>query len=174
MTLKHTPFVAACGLLFLTLSACQPTAQSKGDSKSQFKDDSEAEFIVNSAGKNGVPGFTPHGWGWKPGSHVEISLFNEPDGQGKANPSWKKILDETVDASSLFGLSSNPPFYPVRRTLCGNPPARQFMLVMAKNMDTGKIRMRPLPIDLYFTFQPCPHSGVANPQMPPETPPPGR
>jgi hypothetical protein len=45
---------------------------------------------------------------------------------------------------------------------------------MAKNMDTGKIRIRPLPIDLYFTFQPCPHSGVAIPQTPPQTQPPGR
>ena len=90
MTLERAPFAAACGLFFLTLSACQPTAQGKGDGKTEFKDDSEAEFLVSSAGKNGVPGFTPQGWGWKPGSRVEISLFNEPDGQGKASPSWKK------------------------------------------------------------------------------------
>ena len=170
MTLKRAHFAAAFGAVLLTLSACQPTDQSKGDSKSGFDDDSEAEFIVSSAGKDGAPGFTPQGWGWKPGSRVEISLFNEPDGQGKANPSWKKILDETVDASSLFGLNSNPPFYPVRRTLCGQPAPRQFMLVMAKNMDTGKIRIRPLPIDLYYTFQPCPHAGAGNPQMPPQAP----
>ena len=174
MTLKRALFVAACGPFYVALTACQPTAQSKGDSKSEFKDDSEAEFLVSSAGKNEVPGLTPQGWGWKPGSRVEISLFNEPDGQGKANPNWKKILDERVDASSLFGLSSNPPFYPVRRTLCGNPAPRQFMLVMAKNMDTGKIRIRPLPIDLYFTFQPCPQSAVAIPQTPPQAQPPSR
>ena len=175
MTLKRALLIAAGGPLLLALAACQPTSQSKGDSKSQFNEDSEAEFIVSTADKNGAPGFTPQGWGWKPESRVEISLFNEPDGQGKANPNWKKILDETVDASSLFGLSSNPPFYPVRRTLCGNPPPRQFMLAMAKNMETGKIRIRPLPIDLYFTFQPCPHSGAAMPQMPPpQAPPPER
>ena len=98
MTLKRALFAAACAHLCLALTACQPTAQSKDDSKAGFKDDSEAEFLVGSADKNGVPGFTPQGWGWKPGSRVEISLFNEPDGQGKANPSWKKILDETVDA----------------------------------------------------------------------------
>ena len=178
MVLKGALFVAAGVPLFLALAACQQTDQGKDDGKSaskpEFKDDSEAEFLVATADKNGVPAFTPQGWGWKPGSRVEISLFNEPDGQGKANPSWKKILDETVDASSLFGFSANPPAYPVRRTLCGNPPPRQFMLVMAKNMDTGKIRIRPLPIDLYFTFQPCPNSRGANPQEPAQIPPPRR
>src|SRR4029453_18757298 len=107
MTLTRAFFVAACAPLFLALTACQPTAQSKGDSKSEFKDDSEAEFLVSSADKNGVPGFTPQGWGWKPGSRVEISLFNEPDGQGRANPSWKKILDETGDPSALLGFRAN-------------------------------------------------------------------
>ena len=42
MTLKRALFIAACAPHFLALTACQPTAQSKGDSKSQFKDDSEA------------------------------------------------------------------------------------------------------------------------------------
>jgi hypothetical protein len=158
MTLMRALFVTACGPLVLTLTACQPASQST--------DESESELLVSSAGKGGVPGFTPQGWGWKQGSRVEISLFNEPDSQGKANPNWKKILDETVDPLSMFGFSSNPPFYPVRRTLCGNPAPRQFMLVMAKNTDTGKLRIRPLPVDLYFTFQPCPHSGVAMPQAP--------
>ena len=159
MTLNRALFWTACGPLFLTLIACQPAAKSSGDD--------DPEFLVSSAGKNGVPGYTPQGWGWKPGSSIEISLFNEPDAQGKANPSWKKIADEKVDPSTMFGFSAKAPFYPVRRTLCGQPAPRQFMLVMAKNTDTGKIRMRPLPVDLYFTFQPCPHSGVA-PQPQPQ------
>ena len=54
MTLQRTLFVAVCGPLFLTLSACEPTAQNKGEGKSEFKDDSEAEFIVSSAGKDGA------------------------------------------------------------------------------------------------------------------------
>lgn len=167
MTSKRALFIAACGPLFMMIiTACQPA--------SDKMEDSEAEFLMSSAGKGGAPGFTPQGWGWKPGSRVEISLFNEPDSQGKPNPNWKKILDETVDPSSMFGFSSDPPFYPVRRTLCGNPAPRQFMLAMAKNTDTGKTRMRPLPVDLYFTFQPCPHSGSAVPQPPPPAPPPAR
>lgn len=184
MTLKRTLFLAACGPLLLTLAACQPpdkSAKGSGSAGSGIggDTDSDPEFMVTSAGKNGAPGFTPQGWGWKPGSKVEISLFNEPDGQGKPNPSWKKILDETVETSTMFGFNDKAPFYPVRRTLCGNPPPRLIMLAMAKNTDTGKIRMRPLPVDLYFTFQPCPHSGAApqaggQPQLQPpqEQPPP--
>ena len=161
MTSKRALLLAACGPLLLALAACQPASKGMEDS------DSDPEFLVSSAPKNGVAGFTPQGWGWKPGSKVEISLFNEPDGQGKANASWKKILDETVEDSTMFGFSDKAPFYPVRRTLCGNPPPRHVMLAMAKNTDTGKIRMRPLPVDLYFTFQPCPHSGAAPQVQPP-------
>ena len=178
MTLKRALILTACGPLLLTLAACQPSGKGKSDeaksdeAKSALSaDDADPEFLVSSAGKNGVPGFTPQGWGWKPGSKIEISLFNEPDGQGKANPTWKKILDEKVEPSTMFGFDVNPPFYPVRRTLCGNPPPRQIMLVMAKNADTGKIRMRPLPVDLYFTFQPCPHSAAAPPPQEPQPPP---
>ena len=167
MTSKRALLLAACGPLLLALAACQQAGKNTDG-------DADPEFMVSSAGKNGVPGFTPQGWGWKPGSKVEISLFNEPDGQGKANASWKKILDETVEDSTMFGFNSNPPFYPVRRTLCGNPPPRQIMLAMAKNTDTGRIRMRPLPVDLYFTFQPCPHSGVAPQVQPQPQPPPQR
>jgi hypothetical protein len=162
MTLKRALFVTACGPLFLAAIACQPASDNM--------EDSEAELLMSNAGKGGAPGFTPQGWGWKPGSKVEISLFNEPDSQGKPNPSWKKILDETVDTSTMFGFSADAPFYPVRRTLCGNPAPRQFMLAMAKDTKTGRTRMRPLPVDLYFTFQPCPHSGVAVPQAAPPPP----
>lgn len=167
MTLKRTHFVAACGPFVLMLTACQQAGQKSADG------DADPEFLIGSAGKAGVPGLTPQGWGWKPGSKVEISLFNEPDSQGKPNASWKKILDETVEPSTMFGFSDKAPFYPVRRTLCGNPAPRQMMLVMAKNTDTGRVRMRPLPVDLYFTFQPCPHSGVTPPpdQSQPQPPP---
>ena len=83
MTLKRALFLTACGPLLLTIIACQPASDNM--------EDSEAELLMSNAGKGGAPGFTPQGWGWKPGSSVEISLFNEPDSQGKPNPSWKKI-----------------------------------------------------------------------------------
>jgi hypothetical protein len=171
MTRKCALFFTTLAPLWMMTAACQPAS----DKEENGEVDSDPEFLMSSAGKNGAPGYTPQGWGWKPGSSIEISVFNEPDSQGKPNPTWKKILDEKVEPSTMFGFSADAPFYPVRRTLCGNPAPRQFMLAMAKNMDTGKTRMRPLPVDLYFTFQPCPGTGApgaASPQPPPPAQPP--
>jgi len=149
MSVRRYVLLATCVPLFLTLTACPPGLQTA--------DETSSDFFVASAGQGGTSGYTPQGWGWKPGSHVEISIFNEPDGPGSASTSWKKILDETVDPTSLFGFNAGAPFYPVRRSICGNPEQGQFLVAMAKNTNTGKIRMTKVPVDIYFTFQPCPH-----------------
>lgn len=139
------PFLAAVCVSLLTLTACPP---------GQSTDDSESGFFVVSAAP-GLAGYKPTGWGWKPNSKLEISIWNEPDGPGSASTQWKKILDETVDPSSLFGFNSGAPVYPVARSICGNPANGQTVLIMAKSLTTGKIRMFQAPADIYFTFQPC-------------------
>lgn len=118
-------------------------------------DPSESNFFVASAGQSGVSGYLPTGYGWQPNSQLEISIWHEPTGPGSVSSEWKKILDVTVDASSMFGFNSGAAFYPVRRSICGAPEASQTVLFMAKSKTTGKIRMRETPADLYFTFQPC-------------------
>lgn len=147
MSPKRPLLVAVCVSLLFSLTACLP---------GQSTDDSQSDFYVSSAGQGGVSGYLPTGYGWKPNSKLEISIWNEPDGPGSASTQWKKILDENVDASSLFGFNSGAPFYPVRRSICGTPENGQTILFMAKSLTTGKIRMRQVPADLYFTFKPCP------------------
>jgi hypothetical protein len=145
MVRKRLFLTAAYSSLFLTLTACPPGQSSEP----------QADFYISSAGQSGVSGYLPNGYGWTPGSKVEISLWHEPDGPDSASTQWKKILDENVDNIGMFGFNSGAPFYPVRRTICGTPVQGQTMLAMAKNVNTGTIRMRQIPVDLYFTFQPC-------------------
>jgi hypothetical protein len=144
MSPKRPLLAAVCVSLLFSLTACPG-----------WTDNSNSDFFVTTSGQGGVSGYLPTGWGWKPNSKVEISIFNEPDGPGSANTQWKKILDENVGADSLFGFNSGAPFYPVRRNICGNPENGQTAVFMAKNVTTGQIRMRQVPVDLYFTFQPC-------------------
>lgn len=145
MTWKHVLFATVSGSLFLTLTACD-----------RVSDDSQSSFYVESIGRHGVPGFTPTGWGWKPLSKVSIDIFDEPNGPDSASSEWKHILDETVDSNSLFGFPPpEPPFYAVKRSICGNPIPNQTMVFMAKNLTTGRIQMVRVPVDQYFTFQPC-------------------
>lgn len=146
MRQKRVLLAAVFVSLFLALSTCSPW-QSTGDF--------EAGLFVTSSGQNGVSGYLPTGWGWKPNSKVEISIWNEPDGPGSASTEWKKILDETVGDSGLFGFTPRAPFYPVRRSICGTPENGQTLVFMAKSLTTGRITMRQVPADLYFTFQPC-------------------
>ena len=135
-------FASLCGLLFLTLTACQPAI-----------DESQANFFVASTGRQ--PGYYPQGGGWKPNSKVSISLWNEPDGPGSASTDWKHLFDVDVDSNGMFGYSSSSPFYPVRRSICGNPENGQTVVFMAKSLTTGKILMYRPGADIYFTFQPC-------------------
>jgi hypothetical protein len=130
--------------LLASLAGCQPSA-----------DQSESNFFVTSAGHAGMSGYLPTGYGWQPNSQLDISIWHEPTGPGSVSSEWKKVLDVTVDASSMFGFDSGAAFYPVRRSICGNPEPGQMVLFMAKSKTTGKIRMRETPADLYFTFQPC-------------------
>jgi hypothetical protein len=142
------PFLAVvCVSLLFSLTACPP---------GQSTDDSQSDFFVQLDQQGGVSGYLPTGWAWQPNSKVEISIWNEPDGPGSASVQWKKILDENVDATSMFGFNSGAPFYPVRRSICGNPEIGQMVVFMAKSLTTGKIRMSRVPADIYFTFQPCP------------------
>jgi hypothetical protein len=146
--LPKRPFlVALYGSLLFGLTACLP---------GQSSDDGQAGFFVASAGRGGVSGHLPTGYGWKPNSKVEISIWNEPDGPGSASTRWKKIFDENVGADWLFGFDAGAPFYPVRRSICGTPEDGQAMVFMAKSLTTGTIRMHRVPVDLYFTFKPCP------------------
>ena len=144
MSTKLPLLAAMCVYLLFGLSACP-----------QSTDDSRSDFFVTATGQGGVSGYLPTGWGWKPNSKIEISIWNEPDGPGSASTQWKKILDVNVGADSMFGFNSGAPFYPVRRTICGNPENGQTLVFMAKNLTTGRFQMRQVPADLYFTFQPC-------------------
>jgi hypothetical protein len=146
MSAKHPLRLAVWVPVIFSLTACIP---------GQSADDRQSDFFVTSNGQGSVSGYTPTGWGWKPNSKIEISIWNEPDGPGSASTQWKKILDETVDSSWLFGFNSGAPFYPVRRSICGAPENGQTLVFMAKSLTTGNIRMRQVPADLYFTFKPC-------------------
>jgi hypothetical protein len=117
--------------------------------------DSDSDFYPNVVFQGGVSGYAPTGWKWVPSDKVEISIWNEPDGPGSTSTQWKKILDEHVDANTMFGFQSGAPFYPVRRSLCGNPVDKQVVFFMAKSTTTGRIQIRTQPADLYYTFQPC-------------------
>lgn len=147
MSPNRSLFVAACGFLLLSLTGCPP---------GKVPEDTQADFFVSSTGQGGVSGYLPTGWGWKPGSKVEISIWHEPNGPGSVSSDWKKILEENADNSGMFGFNYGAPFYPVRRNICGNPENGQTLLFMAKSLTTGSVRMRQVPADLYFTFRPCP------------------
>lgn len=142
LSISSLLLASLCGLLFLTLTACQPAV-----------DDPQSTFFVASAGPK--PGYYPQGWGWKPNSKVSISLFNEPDAPGSASTEWKHLFDVDVDSSGMFGFSSSPPFYPVRRAICGNPENDQKVVFLAKSLTTGKVQLYRPGADIYFTFQQC-------------------
>jgi hypothetical protein len=135
---------AACGCALLGLTACERSPS-----------DYAADFFVTSTGQGQVSGYTPQGWGWKPNSKVSIQLWAEPDGRGGASTDWKHLFDVDVDSSSLFGFTGNAKFYPVKRTICGNPENGQTVVFMAKSLSTGKFVLRRVPADIYFTFKPC-------------------
>ena len=142
------PFLAAVSVyLLFGLSACPPGQT----------EEIRADFWAGAVGRAGVTnGFSATGWGWKPNSKVEISIWHEPDGPGSARAEWKKILDENVDSDGTFGFKPGAPFYPVYRTICGNPEPGQKILFMAKNPTTGTIRMIQFEFaHIYFTGQPC-------------------
>jgi hypothetical protein len=146
MSRKRLFAASLWAFLLFGISACGPQGSS---------DDSQADFYVSLAGQSGVNGYLPNGYGWKPNSQVEISIWNEPEGPGRTNNAWKKILDENVDASSMFGFGQGAPFYPVTRSICGNPEEGQTVLFMAKSLTTGRMRMRQVPAHIYYTFRPC-------------------
>lgn len=145
MSIQRKLLACASALWLVGLAGCQPTSN----------DDKDAEFFVASNGQGGVNGYTVQGWGWKPGDTVEVKIWHEPDGPGSALGEWKKLFDAKVDSTSLFGFSGSATFYPVRRWICGNPENGQFLLAMVKSTTTNRIRMRQVPVDIYFTFQPC-------------------
>ncbi len=138
MALKRTLLIIACSSLLLA-ATCPPSPAGEAH-------DAQADFFVAA----GMPGYTPQGYGWKPGSIVRIEVFDEPDGSG----GWKHLFDVSVDSNGMFGFNSGAKSHPVRRTICGSPVSGQTVVFMAK-ADTGRIRMRNVPADLYYTFQPC-------------------
>ena len=144
MYLKLPLLTTVCVSLLFSLSACPPAP---------LPDDSQARFDVTGTGQHGVSGYTPTGWGWKPNSKVEISIWDEPGGDGH----WKKILDENVNADGMFGFEPGPaPFYPVEPKICGNGELDQTVVFMAKSLTTGKIEMDRVTAGFYFTHRPCP------------------
>lgn len=145
MLIHRKSLTFALALLMCGLAGCQPTSN----------EDLNAEFFFASNGQGGVNGYTVTGWGWKPGDKVEVKIWHEPDGPGSAAGQWKKLFDANVDSSSLFGFAGTATFYPVRRSICGSPENGQFMLAMVKSLTTNRLRMRQIPVDIYFTFHPC-------------------
>jgi hypothetical protein len=141
MSIRRCLLAVAGASLLLSLAGCSP-------------DDSHAEIFPASAGQGPSNGYKVQGWGWKPGSKVSISMFNEPNGPGSASTEWRHLFDVTADANGMFGFSSNGSFHPVNRNICGNPENGQVAQFMAK-ADTGTIRLRQGPVDIYFTFKPC-------------------
>ena len=135
----------ASALLLAGLAGCQPTSN----------DDRDADFFAASNGWSRMNGYTVQGWGWKPGDQVEVKVWHEPNGPSSAAPQWKKLFDVNVEPTSLFGFSGGSSFYPVNRGICGTPENGQTMLMMVKSLNTNRIRMRQVPVDIYFTFQPC-------------------
>jgi hypothetical protein len=128
--------------LLLSLAGCPaPTA-----------DDAQADIFPASAGHAGN-GYQVQGWGWKPGSKVSISMFDEPGPNGSASE-WHHLFDVTADANGMFGFSSGSAFHPVTRNICGQPEQGQVASFQAK-ADTGRIRVKQGPVDIYFTFKPC-------------------
>lgn len=146
MNQKRLLLLALCAFGLFGLPGCMPP---------QAADESAADLYVTWAGQGGVSGYLPTGYGWRPSSKIEISIWGEPDGRGSASTEWKKILDEVPDGSTLFGFNPGAPFYPVRRSICGAPEQGQTMVFMAKSLTTGTVRMHRVPVDLYYTFQPC-------------------
>lgn len=142
MPTKRTLLAAVCSAVLLSLTGCLP---------GQVRDDRDASFFVTHGGE----GYQPTGYGWKPNTKVEFSVWNEPDGRGSASTQWKRVLEVNVDGLGMFGFNSGAQVYPVRRTICGTPEQGQTMVFMAKSLATGTVRMRQSPVDLYFTFQPC-------------------
>ncbi len=148
MNVKRILPALICLPMMITLAGCPV--------KRTNYDDSDSNFFVSVTHQNRVQGYLPTGSGWKPGSKVEISLFNEPNGTGGVNQVWRRLFTVTVDPSSMFGFNQGAPFHPVRRIQCGVIPNNQTVVFLAKNLDTGKIRMQHVLADLYFTFNPCP------------------
>ena len=146
MNQKRLLLLASLAFLLIGLPGCMPP---------QTADESGADLYVTWAGQGGVSGYVPTGYGWRPSSKIEISIWGEPDGPGSASTEWKKVLDEVPDSFTMFGFNSGAPVYSVRRTFCGQPEQGQTMVFMAKSLTTGTIRMHRVPVDLYFTFQTC-------------------
>ncbi len=122
--------------------------------RSSNSDHSESTFFVGISMENRVSGFRASGWGWKPGSRIEIRVHNEPTATGGVTGTWKKLFTVTVDADSMFGLNPTATFYPVARLACGHPHGQTVMFT-ATNLDTGRLRVQHVPADLYFSFNPC-------------------
>jgi len=149
MSPKRPLLVAACVGLLFSVTGCLP---------GQSSEDPYADFFVDTAGPGqaGMEVYRPRGYGWKPNSKVEFSIWNEPDGRGSASTQWKKIFDVNVDATGMFGFNDAAAVYPVRRSICGNPETQQTMVFMARSPTTGTVRMHQSPVDHYFTLRPCP------------------
>jgi hypothetical protein len=145
MSRRSLLLASVCVALLFSLTAC-------------WNDNSPSNLYVASA-YPGVSGYLPTGWGWKPNTKVEISIWHEPDQSGGVSTQWKKVLVVDVDPNSLFGFNPSPQVYSVARNICGNPVQGQTVLFMGKNLNTGKIVMREAPADLYYTFKACGTNG---------------
>ena len=148
MSPKHPSLVAFCAGVLFSLTGCLP---------GQSSEDPYADFFVVTAGPGqaGMEVYRPTGYGWRPNSKVEFSIWNEPDGPGSTSTQWKKIFDVNVDATGQFEFNDAAAAYPVRRNICGKPEDQQKMVFKARSLNTGTVRMRQSPVDLYFTFTGC-------------------
>lgn len=144
MFVRRKLLAGVSAFVLMGLAACQPTSNS----------DADADFFVASAGMAGTNGYTVQGWGWKPGANQSVQIWHEPTGPGSVLSEWKEVFKINADSYGMFGFTGGGSFYPVQRKICGAPPQGQFMLVMVKS-ETGRIRIRQVAVDLYFTFQPC-------------------
>jgi hypothetical protein len=144
MSIRSGLLACAGASMLLSLSGCLEPASAA---------DAQAEIFPASASHAGN-GYQVQGWGWKPGSKVSISMFDEPNGPGTAASEWRHLFDVTADANGMFGFTTGSAFHPVNRNICGQPEQGQVASFQAK-ADTGRIRVRQTPVDIYYTFQRC-------------------
>jgi hypothetical protein len=121
--------------------------------------DYDSNFFVSAATEGRQSRFFPLGADWKPGSHLEIKIFGEPqssDGELSSTGAWRAVGTLTVNSFGTFGFDPNPLTFTAPRGLCGFPPATlSSPLVLARDTGTGLVRLTTVDSGFWFTLHPC-------------------
>ncbi len=138
-------FVFAAALLSITGCATGPR--------------NEPGFYVMALGDRQSTTFTPTGYGWLPGSTVEISIFAEPvrTDTGEISAAPGRIIGTVqADSNGFFGFNSGAFTHQVPRRICGFPPGwLQAPFFVARDNSNGIVRFSNTGNDHWFTFTQC-------------------